>query len=286
MSSPSDPVLVLGATSRIGCMLRALWPSSLNVVWQSRKSRTGFVQCDLFAQQDQLADLMRECSAVLCLAGVTDASHKKTGAALTDNSRLAQAAIIAAHQARCDRVLLCSSAAVYGASQGMQRETATGRALSNYGSAKQEMEDTAKALAGATGVTVCCLRIGNLAGADAVLAGWKPGFKLDVFPDGLTPERSYIGPQTFANVLHEVIRAGNLPPVLNIAQRNPIRMGDLLDAAGLDWSAQPAPASAIPSVQLCTKLLEQTLQHPVPKASAAGLVREWRDTLRMIETAG
>ncbi|MCK5499888.1 MAG: NAD-dependent epimerase, partial [Tritonibacter mobilis] len=100
------------------------------------------------------------------------------------------------------------------------------------------------------GVEVSVLRIGNIAGFDVILGGWKPGFRLDQFKDGRTPRRSYIGVLTLADVIAALMEAPNLPDVLNIAQPGPIEMGALLQAAGRDFATVPAPDAAIAEVAL------------------------------------
>lgn len=138
------------------------------------------------------------------------------------------------------------------------------------------MEKVGAALARATGIEVCSLRIGNLAGADAVLGGWKPGFELDTFEDGQTPQRSYLGFRVLARIIQRLAIAPHLPQVLNVAQPGLISMGDLLDTAGLQWRERPAPPAAVKSVHLSTDLLEQTLNEPLPLASPGRLTEEWR----------
>ena len=79
------------------------------------------------------------------------------------------------------------------------------------------MEARACALAAELGVEVSVLRIGNIAGFDVIAA---------------------------------LMKAPNLPDVLNIAQPGPIEMGALLQAAGRDFATVPAPDAAIAEVAL------------------------------------
>ena len=161
-------------------------------------------------------------------------------------------AVLAAAPAQA-RLLFASSAAVYGAARGLLTETTQPAPLSDYGRAKLEMEALLADVPQA-----CALRIGNVAGADAILGGWAPGFRLDRFADHRTPRRSYIGPLSLARVLADLItHSGPLPPVLNVAAPGVVEMGALLDAAGLDWTPRPAPETALPEVALCTRALER-----------------------------
>jgi nucleoside-diphosphate-sugar epimerase len=86
------------------------------------------------------------------------------------NTQLGLAAVAAAAQLEIQRVLLASSSAVYGThSDAPFTETDPLVPVNDYGRAKQVMEQICHARAHATGVALCCLRIGNVAGADALL---------------------------------------------------------------------------------------------------------------------
>ena len=138
------------------------------------------------------------------------------------------------------------------------------------------MEREAAALAAASGVAVTSLRIGNIAGLDAILGNWRPGFSLDRFDDGQTPRRSYIGMTTLADALAALLARDDLPPVLNIAEPGAVSMGDLLDRAGLDWSPRAAPGSAIPQVELEVSKFATLWPGLPPRADAGRMVHEWR----------
>ena len=269
---PFPDTLVLGATGRIGRLLQCRWQGQRQpVLWQSR-SLTGLAQTAQRVVLDPLGDPTALAQAaqgrqILCLAGGIPGRG-----AVADNWKLAAAALRAATPGR--RVILCSSAAVYGAQPGMLQETAVLRALSAYGRAKQEMEQRAALLAADLGLSLCVLRIGNIAGFDACLGGWSPGCQLDQFADGSTPMRSYIGVATLAQVLADLLALPQLPGVLNLAQPGLVEMGVLLKAAGLNWAARAAPEGAIARVALDTTLLQNLRQ--VPQANAAQMVEEWR----------
>ncbi len=248
---PFPQVLVLGATGRIGTILRRFLPPAVpaaRMLWQARREMPGpgWLSLDPLADGAALARAAEGCDAILCLAGVTPMRAEHAPARMADNVALARAAVQAAVQAAgqggCARVLLASSAAVYGRAGGLLREDLPPAPVSDYGRAKAAMEADAAALGAREGVQVSCLRIGNVAGADAILGGWRPGFALDCFADGRTPRRSYVGPATLARVLTDLLAApAPLPGVLNVAAPGLIGMGELLDAAGLDWTPRPAP---------------------------------------------
>lgn len=253
-------VLVLGAGGRIGSLLLKRWPAGL--------ARPGGRA--LFADPGAMAAAAQGCASILCLAGVTPAGAA-AGGDLADNTRLALAALRAGAAAGVP-VLLASSAAVYGARGG--DETIRLEPQSGYGRAKVAMEEDAAALAHDLGVAVTALRIGNIAGLDAALGGWREGFALDTFADGATPRRSYIGMIALARVLERLCTDGAPPGALNIAQPAPVAMGALLDAAGLPWTPRPALPGAIAQVELdLTRLLSLC---PLPAADPAALVAEWR----------
>lgn len=236
MMQDDGPLLVLGATGRLGRLLRKVWPKNAPARWHSRMPQDGYVACDILDDPDGLVRVMRGARAVVCLAGVTDSRALRTGASLRDNSRIAQAAVQASARSGVPRVFLASSAAVYGRAQSPLHEEKVGTDLSPYGRAKLEMEQAASALGAAHGVDVCNLRIGNVAGADAVLGQWKPGFALDTFADGTTPRRSYIGPESLAKAIVAVSWSESLEDCLNVAAPDVTAMGDLLDAADLSWT--------------------------------------------------
>ncbi|MGV6847905.1 MAG: NAD-dependent epimerase/dehydratase family protein [Marinibacterium sp.] len=273
-------VLVIGATGRLGRILRARWdhggPGG-HARWGARIPDPGGVVCDPLGDPAGLAARAAGMDAILCLAGVTPAAAAK-GADWDDNRRLALAAMTAGEQAGA-HVFLASSAAVYGAAAGVLDEDRALTPVAAYGRAKAAMENAALARAAATGQGVTILRIGNVAGADAALGGWRPGFALDVFADGTTPARSYIGPVTLADVLAALLMrlytaSQSLPQVLNIARPGPVEMGALLDAAGRAWTPRPAPAGAIARVELATDRLAALV--PLETATAEALVAEAR----------
>ncbi|UWR86656.1 NAD-dependent epimerase/dehydratase family protein (plasmid) [Phaeobacter inhibens] len=296
------PTLILGASGRIGGLLRHQWASAAaDLRWQRRArpegaeaGAQGWHVLDPMADPDALAEAARGAAAILCLAGPVPggaAGRELSARQLVQHRDLALAALEAAAHVRdagagAPRVLLASSAAVYGTASGPLQEDTPLAPLAPYGLAKAEMEQAARARAAELGLGVTLLRIGNIAGIDAILGGWQPGFCLDQFADGQTPRRSYIGPRTLADVLATLICCPDLPQVLNIAQPGLVAMGDLLQAAGLEFARRPAPAQAIAEVQLdVTRLIGLLAAQPVPAAdlparlpvaTAAELVAEAR----------
>lgn len=268
-------VLCLGATGRLGQMLRRAWRAErrLQPIWQGRRTapEPEFLLFDILRDTDALKSATKMADVVLCLAGVTPAPD----AALSLNRDLACAA--------CDAtdgrpLLVASSAAVYGRPDGLCREGGPARPITAYGQAKLEMERAVLDRGG----TVTCLRIGNVAGADQILgrAADRAPITLDRFADGRTPARSYIGPITLARQLADLAlaagRGAGLPPVLNLAAPGEVTMGQLLDAVPYPWTSRPAPSAAIAKVVLDTKRLSGFTTLDPASGQARHLVAEWQ----------
>ncbi len=232
---------------------------------------------DLILESDRAVQAMAGAGAVICFSGVTDARAHTTGEVYSRNTDLALAAVSAAHKAGAGRVFLASSAAVYGAQGGVMTETGDCRPVSDYGRAKLEMEHAALTKARALGHPATVLRIGNVAGADAILGGWHDQMEIDQMPDGHTPRRSYIGPQSLTRVLHSLCQADHLPDTMNLAAPGAIEMGDLLDAAGLAWRPRVAGAGVIEEVTLDTGRLASHSPLPATAGHAEAVAAEWRD---------
>ena len=268
------PTLLLGGSGRLGRMLRHYWRGQ-PVEWQSRSAHDGAILLDPLAEPQALVRALTGRKAVICLAGVTG-----KGANLALNTELACAAIKGAADARVPTVLLASSAAVYGRAGKAWTEEDEPAPVSAYGEAKLDMERQAQALGHRLGVRVCSLRIGNVAGADAILGGWRPGFVLDTLPDGGTPQRSYIGPKGFAAAVASLLRTGpELPDVVNVVWPGSVAMGDLLDAAGLVYHTRPAGPDCIARVILDTELLGRFHDLPYIGSLSEMLIGEWREWL-------
>lgn len=164
-------------------------------------------------------------------------------------------------------VLIASSQAVYGPGQGALTEDRTCAPTSDYGRAKLAME---QAVAG----RATCLRIGNVVGCDMLLMNAAKGpVALDQLPDGTSPRRAYIGAPVLWDVLHALLAAPALPPVINVAQPGLVAMADLLAAAGLDWTWRDG-AGALAEVALDVGLLQGFV--PVLAATPAGLIAQAR----------
>lgn len=281
--------LLIGSTGRVGRMLAAHWqevppPEGLCRQYRNRdgagdgagdrgsREAGGTLRWAPLEDGEALrraSDNGNGFSCLFMLAGTTPAP----GADLELNAVLARAVLAAAERGGVARVLLASSSAVYGARPGPPfTEQDLPAPVNAYGHAKLAMEDACHPFRD-RGLEVCCLRIGNVAGADALLlnaarAQAKAPLRLDRFADGRGPLRSYIGPVTLARVLGSLARhAGALPETLNIAAPGATAMADLAEVAGVPWRWVPAPEMAHQSILLdCTRL---AALHPFDPDDAA-----------------
>jgi UDP-glucose 4-epimerase len=285
MSESTGNLLVIGASGRVGRLLAAHWAASRAPVWL--QTRGAQVRADLpslrWAPLDEgPAPLVRHAQqagapqAMLMLAGTTPASP---GGELELNARLADACLAAAAEAGVGRVLLASSSAVYsgGRATPWREDEAPAVPPSAYGAAKRAMEAAGAAWRG-RGLGVSSLRLGNVAGADALLpntAAPEPHY-IDRFASGGGPVRSYIGPATLARVIETLAVAADLPPVLNVAAPAPVAMVDLARAAGGDWRWRPAPEGAIERLTLDCTALTLHVHFAPAESTAAEMVAQWR----------
>ena len=280
----SEPLWVLaGASGRVGRMLVRHWQSSppdgLRIVPQYRE---GGLPGVIWSPLEGAGPLLQwaakhgDVAGLMMLAGVTPGQ----GADLDANAALARAAVDAARAVGVRRVLVASSSAVYGAGVGHPLdEDAPTLPVNDYGRAKLAAE---AACADADDLDLCCLRIGNVAGADALLrnavhARTDAPLRLDRFADGGGPIRSYIGPATLAHVLETLARQPEpLPRVLNIGAPQPVAMQALAEAAAAPHVMVDAPATALQHITLdCTRLA--ALHGFAPDDSdAAGMVAQWQ----------
>lgn len=266
-------LVIAGATGRIGRLLARVWsdrpPKGITPVFTSRRPG-GPVLPELaacrWAEPDRFAALLAGADLVLDLAGPTRAP----GAELHHQHLQLFEALVPL--APCP-VVTMSSSAVYGPGADL-REDGPVAPLAAYGRAKLEVEAAVRKAPGAV-----ALRLGNVAGADALLGGAALGrvIRLDRFADGATPGRSYLGPVSLAHAIAALApraAAGDLPPVLNLCGDRPVQMAELLEAAGLEWEPAPAPETAIREVGLSPARLSEFI--PVPAGDAATVVAEWQ----------
>ena len=261
-------VIVTGAGGRLGRLLRAAWqeapPEGLRPVWTGRGQGVDLAW-DLLA--DPVPDLPRG-GVVLHLAGVLAGPED----ALRRNAAMVAPLVAACRASGARRLLAVSSAAVYGAGRPEADEDDAPAPVSAYGRAKAEMESL---VLSAPSLAATVLRIGNVAGADALL-GPRPAGQ-EIVLDAVQgrnggPLRSWIGARSLARVLAALCRLPALPPVLNIACDPPLPMADLLNASGLPWRQGPVNPATIPVATLSTRRLAALVD--LPPADSATLSAE------------
>lgn len=281
-------ILLVGASGRVGRMVLSHWqqlPNAPQIVAQYRDAIVpGCLVWDPLMGPQTLLDAVAQGGgfhAMIMLAGVTPGPDR----CLEMNRSLAQATLSAAENAGIPRVLLASSSAVYGPGDGTPlSEEASCNPANDYGRAKLDMEQACKPWRD-RGMDVCCLRIGNVAGADALLlnvAKASPGqsVEIDTFMDGHGPLRSYIGPRTMASVLHRLcFHSEHLPPVLNVAAPKPIYMEQLADAAGQPWVGRNCSGRQRQNITLNCEALAGIYAFQANDSDPAGMVAQWTDTL-------
>lgn len=284
--------LVLGASGRLGRMVLRAWRSKgaqgRKIAAQYRSDTENATQTDLtWDIEDGLDPVKRwiesngPISTFVILSGVTPS----TGSKMDDNISIANSYLEAASTLKVPRVLLASSSAVYGTGNGEAfSEDDVCKPLSAYGISKMTMELSAQIFRN-SGVEVCCLRIGNVAGADALLlnapkAHFDSPLTIDYFSNGHGPQRSYIGPCSLAYVLGQLIDLQNkVPFVLNIAATEPVYMEELAEAAALPWVSRAPQPNAQQRIVLNCERLASLVQLNPGSGSAHTLISEWRECI-------
>lgn len=291
---PDHRAAFIGASGRIGALLRAASRADpvehVQITWQFRVSppdpEVGFHWPDLTDPQPLIHEVARRggLDTLLVFAGVSQTGRKDNPAEMKANVEIVDAAISAAQSAGISKLIVASSSAVYGAGTGYPFvETDALHPLNAYGAAKVAMEALCTRRADALGFEICCLRIGNVAGADMLLgnamarATDDAPLRLDMFPDGDGPRRSYVGPLSLFRLLCALVATDRrLPSVLNLGVHHPVAMNALLDAAGVPWTAVPVSASTHQNITLnCSALFDLCPQIPVG-ATAADIITEWQ----------
>ncbi len=260
-------IIVLGANGKLGRIVCRLWPSRGGLITVARKE--GLADITWKPGDDVPAVLAIETRAILALWGATSG-------VLSDNARLAEAALDLAVAVGARQVVHMSSAAVYGVADRALHEADALQPVGPYGVAKCEMED---AIAGhGEAVRSIVLRLGNVAGADSLGPSLRrgPTVTLDRFPHGTGPQRSYIGPVDLVRVLKALTEDTAISDTYNVAAPQATAMADIVTAAGMDVRWTSAPPGAIQSVVLDTSKLGRLLPDLRIASSPAELVGQAR----------
>lgn len=270
--------LVLGASGRVGRLLRGLWRE--DVLYHS--VRPG---CALSGPVSDIA--LTDVRCVVQLAGVWQGRDAQ---ALSRNTALAHQAYQLAQRLGAQRLVLCSSAAVYALSQPALpfQETEAGWPERPYGRAKRAMEHAAQGWAQSGPVAITCLRLANVVGADAFADGARHAstespLVLDRFEGKSSAVRSYLGADRLAWVLQDLAKAAPTQTfdVFNLAEPGGgLPMEDVvaaLIAAGvsLPWAWRAAPPTAQPVFELATARYEQRFPDHSGARPVKALVGQW-----------
>lgn len=272
-------VLVLGANGKVGRLVQAVWAGHCD----DRTEFTPVVRRDCGLDQQVIwspglpLSILPRADAVIALWGVTQGQ----GARLEANSTLALIALDIARATGADRVLHCSSSAVYAPASEPLSEDVPASPVSAYGHAKLDMERalTADQALHPDGPRSVCLRIGNVAGAESLFAAMERSddVHLDRFSDGSGPERSYIAPSDLAHVLEVLVSlpVRELPAILNIAAPLATSMEDIVRAAGRRVFWRDAPAGAMRRLVLDTARMNALCALHRDAARPEHLVTDW-----------
>lgn len=279
---------ILGANGRLGSMIaRVAQTTGAHWRTQSRKGPADVIWDGDFSRA---GDLFIKGSTVINMIGETGQNTTLLHAL---NVQFVADLLQHAKRAGVAHVMLASSAAVYGAGDGTPfAETDTPAPLNAYGISKVEMEKVAAHFKDGPAITV--LRIGNVAGADALTAAAKdhiPRGKpmpLHHFEDEQTPVRSYIGPRDLFRAIRDLSAAHDDGlRTVNIAHPEPVSFKALLTAykehvlPDLGWVNAPAPETTPRTVTLdTTKLRKVTnfMTHPDTAGALAHQVAEVANT--------
>jgi len=275
--------LVVGSTGRVGRMVSTRWhqaaPQGVDVIFQQRQGVDGaqFLNWPDLGNCTPLLENISEQGKIDCmfvLAGATGGAPEE----LKANFVIADACVRAARSCGIPRVLIASSSAVYGVKENhLFFENDQPNPVNAYGGAKLDME---LALNGVRDIEVGFLRIGNVAGADALLlnlygAKKKKELLIDQFEDGAGPYRSYIGPITLSNVLEILARMPlAIPRILNVAAPGLIAMADLAEAAGASWRYVSAPSEAYQSIGMDTSLLQKIYNFEAGESTPKEMIKQ------------
>jgi len=274
----------LGASGRVGSALRAHADNeaAARMVWQYRSpvsvglghSGRKLLWRD-FSEDAPLRHFHERHGPIGCLIGFAGDRFAHDP---RENTRRALAVLRVAHALKIPRVLLASTAAVYGGSRfEPYHEHETPVPHTAYGRSKRHMEVATQMAADAYGMELCIMRIGNVLGADQLTFGETPR-ALSIYPDGRAARRSYISPPELLRVLTRLSSTEAPPPrIVNVAGPSPQFMDEVLDDSGVQYERVPSADGSNQYMTLDTRFLQQVLERAeiaAPKHHACDDLRQ------------
>lgn len=265
---------LLGANGKLGSIL-ASHARRAGLTWrtQARSGPTDIIWSGDF-DGPAVEAVFQPGSTIINMIGVTSSD---TQAMIDTNELFVTRLLRTARQAGVAHVVLMSSAAVYGVAENSPvHEDAPLQPITPYGETKANMEHIAQLAANETSpMAISILRIGNVAGADALFAAAKrhveagKPMQLHRLPDGTAPMRSYIGPRDLFDAVHTLSARHSGPArVVNVAHPQPVHLDAMLQAykshqlPDLEWIDVPIPAGVPAAVTLSTDTLQEFAKFP------------------------
>jgi UDP-glucose 4-epimerase len=281
-------VLLVGASGKLGKLVVHFWNDFsplVTLVEQHRRRHPGnFVKwspLDGHLQLSKFVDKFGNFDAMVILAGATPNSDNEYSL----NKDIIVSCLSAANRLQIKKILVASSSAVYGSYKSTPfTETSKCIPENPYGISKLEMERECD-IWRSKGLEICCLRIGNVVGADALSSNilsstMENVLYLDVFPTGGGAIRSYIGPRTMASVIHSLcLYSGRLPETLNIASPAPVSMIDIAAASGKPWKSRHVCHGTNRSITLDCSALSKVYCFDGRDSDPNTMVAQWKETL-------
>ncbi len=269
------PLIVTGAAGRLGRLLRVFEDiedfATFSTTWTARTASPGVTSWDMLGKK---SPNLPKGGILLHLAGVLPG--RGASGYLSDNAEMARTIVATDRLAPFAHVVFLSTVAVYAPQDGAIAEISLPDPQTGYGQAKLIAE---RALSEGLGKRLTILRLANLAGADALLGANALGAKVVLDPvagHNSGPERSYIGPLTFAKTMAALLavcaKQEPLPPVINLAQPGSVAMADLLRVSGRDWCFGPIRDGVVPKVAVDVQRLARIC--PLVAANAETIVAE------------
>jgi UDP-glucose 4-epimerase len=276
-------IMLVGTTGKVGRMvlhyMRQSFPSACDLIEQHRDINRKDGYYWNIGQTPQTSLEAQDIDTIICLAGVTPV----TGYDISENVSIGSHVLGMAQAAGVRRVLLASSSAVYGKGKGSAFvETDPPNPVNVYGEFKSKMEMACNEWR-KMGLEVCCLRIGNVVGADGLLlniAKLKHGerIQIDRFPNGGSPVRSYIGARTLAEVLMTLATQNDaVPEVLNVAAPGVVEMEDLAKAAGCKVSYSLPSETSYQFITMDCGLLSSLYDFKDTDSDPCMMVSQWKE---------